>query len=118
MPKIEFIQKLEEMESHAELVESADNSDSAILLSETATREICHALDEHLDRISPYESDEQERLSHLYDTMMERFKFDRGSYILTSESTLLLRDELMTSYTPQNQDAWDVVLQTFEKAEN
>lgn len=115
MPGLEYIRKLEEMETDVEIVESAEGDGFAILLSEPATRELCLALDEYLDRISPRDPDKQESVAFLYEMVMERFAFGRGSYVLTTGTIASVAGELFNIHTPEDADVWEKVRDAFDE---
>ena len=115
MPKYEYIQKLEEMEADVSVIEALDEEGFVILLSEPATRELCNALIDYIDRISPYDSDKQESVTFLYESIMDNFAFDRGSYLLSTWISPTKADELFENYTPDNSEVWEELQEAFSE---
>lgn len=115
MSKLEHIRKLEEMEADVKVVEAVDGEGFAILLSEPATRELCLALSAYLDRIDPYNADKQESVAFFYESIMDNFAFDRGSYLLSTWISPTEADELFNSYTPDDSEVWEQLREAFSE---
>lgn len=115
MSKLEYIQELEEMETDVKVVEAVDGEGFAILLSEPATRELCLGLDEYLDQINPHNPDKQESVAFFYESVMDNFAFDRGSYLLSTWISPTEAGELFDTYTPDDPDVWEKVREAFNE---
>lgn len=116
MPDIKYLKKLEDMDTHTEVVDSDERDHVAVLLSEPATRELCLALDEYQNQISPYKPEIQESVGGLYDIILTRFKFGRGSYVLSTDKIPRLDGERLRSYSPEDPDVWRDLRETFTEA--
>lgn len=114
MPKLEYIKELEEMDEgvDVETFSPAGENHTVVLLSEAATRELCLALDEHLDDVSPRNTRQQEAVDHLYNDILDRFKFKRGSYILSTGNMGVVPIRFLKSYTPDDADVWKEIRTT------
>lgn len=115
MSLLDLIRQLEEMETDVKAVEFSEEEGFAILLSEPATRELCLALDEYLDRISPRNPDKQESVAFLYEIVMERFAFGRGSFVHSDDSIATVAGELFDIYTPEDAEVWEKVREAFDE---
>jgi hypothetical protein len=119
MVKIEYIKQLEKMgeDAEVEVFTPSDEDHSVILLSETATRELCLALDEYLNHVDSRDTEQQEAIDHLYNDILDRFKFKRGSYILSAGHIRNIPAQFLKSYTPEDESVWKKVRDALNEIE-
>ncbi|KZX46272.1 hypothetical protein [Haloarcula sp. K1] len=115
MSKLEYIRKLEEMETDVKVIEAIDEEGSAILLSDPATRELCLALNDYLDHIDPHNADKQESVAFFYESIMDNFTFHRGSYLLSTWISQTEASELFENYTANDSEVWEELREAFSE---
>lgn len=113
MPDIALIKKVDALDDDCATVETPE-SEVALLLGETATREACLALSALLDGVSPYKPEKQDAIGYLHEEIMDAFAFGRGSYLTLTSRNAYLLNKAFEQYSPDDESVFENVVTTVD----
>lgn len=112
MNNLDYIRENEAMTEPVTIIHDTDNDTHVLLMDESTARELALALSDLLDTIDPYNTTKQDDIAHIYESLMENFAFERGSFLPLTSRVLDGIKTAIETYTPRNDDIASKLLET------